>query len=158
MSHRTRTAIKGLGAIVALAATVALTGCFANPIEQLAEDVAQNGAEELVEGIAGGGGVELETGGELPANFPAEVPLIDAPITVSMGHELDGTTMWSVAVTPDDVPAAMAEAREMLLAAGFEEQMWSDASMLHGRFVSGPYSVGIVAMDDTVAYTVTTTE
>lgn len=157
MSHRTRTAIKGLGAIVALAATVALTGCFANPIEQLAEEAAQNGAEELVEGIAGGGGVDLETGGELPSNFPAEVPLLDAPITVSIEQESDGTTLWSVAVTPDDVPAAMAEAREMLVAAGFAEELWADAGMNHGLFVNDTYSVGIVAMDDTVAYSVTTT-
>lgn len=152
--HRTRISIKGVGAIVALVAVAALTGCFGNPVEQLVEDAAENQAQEVIESIAEGSGVDLEVGGELPADFPAEVPLIDAPISVATAQETDSIRMWALGMTPDDVPAAMQEARQMLLDAGYSEDMWSETGMLQGQFANGTYSVGIMAMEDTVAYNV----
>lgn len=138
-------------AVVAIAVTVAFTlsGCFPNPLDQLTDqiesEIAEGGAEKLVEGMTGGD-LDIETG-ELPKDFPSDVPLVDGQIVsaVSMGLE-EGKT-WSVTLQVGDSAAAMDEARQQLVAAGFEESLWSDASgMSMGMFATETMSVTITGL------------
>src|SRR5688572_3529545 len=78
------TRIAGGAIAVVIAAT--LTGCFANPldaiVDQVTEDTAKSAAEEMLEGMTGGeAGIEF---GELPEDFPKEIPLVSDNILQSM--------------------------------------------------------------------------
>src|SRR5690606_10825634 len=77
---------------IALAGVTAslLTGCFANPVEELVNRSVEGAIEE-----ATGGDVNLS--GQLPADFPAEVPVVEGKIGLSAGA--GGTEGWIVAIT-----------------------------------------------------------
>ena len=53
-----------------------LTGCF-NPAE-----LVNRGVEDAIEGATGG---DVSLGGELPADFPTSIPLIDGDVTFAGG-------------------------------------------------------------------------
>lgn len=48
-------AAKAAIAAVVRVTSLTLAGCFPNPLDQLREEVAKGGAEELIEGLTGGG-------------------------------------------------------------------------------------------------------
>lgn len=113
---------------LALAAllTVGLSGCFANPVEQLVQDGVENAVEGAVEG-ATGTDVDLG-GGELPDGFPTDaVPVIDGEIVYGAGMAVDGGQAWAVMVKVADRDAAYAEVKQLLTDAGFETTMESSA-------------------------------
>lgn len=130
-------------AIAGITATL-FTGCFPNPA-----DLVNRGVEEAIEG-ATGGDVSLD---ELPADFPASVPVIDGEIAVAAGA--GGAEGWVVVITS---PAAdpVAEAVSELQAAGFTE----DTSMSAGGtgavvYSNAEYLVFVAGEGETVSYTVT---
>ncbi|MCW4457897.1 hypothetical protein [Microbacterium sp. MPKO10] len=150
------------GVIIALVAVFALTGCFSFPGgEGLSEEAAKEGAEKLVEEFSGGDS-DIEIGEELPDNFPDSVPLIDAPIVSASYLDMDdsdGTAVrgWIVAMTADVNSAAAEEARQLLLDAGFTEEMWNESTgMTTGMFSNDDFGVtlGVISEDGTVSYTV----
>lgn len=61
-----------LALAAAAALTVSLAGCFANPLDRLAE----SGVEDVIEQVTGGE-VDIDAGGgaTVPEGFPAEIPL-----------------------------------------------------------------------------------
>ncbi|EPR76886.1 hypothetical protein ADILRU_0725 [Leifsonia rubra CMS 76R] len=138
---------KSMAITIALVTTLSLSGCFANPLDQIGESIAQGGAEKLIEG-ATGGEVDLETDGEMPKDFPNEVPVVDGKVEFSTGLTIDGSRSWTVSFSVDDAESAMSSAREELVAAGFEEVLWSDASMIMGSFSSDAYLVIVSAYAD----------
>lgn len=142
---------KSLVVAVALATTLSLSGCFGNPLDQIGdkinEGIAEGAAEKLIEG-ATGGDLNLETDGSMPDGFPSEVPVLDGKVQSSMGMTVEGTKMWMVSFVVDDAKSAVNLAREKLLAAGFEESVWTDSPMVMGRYVNDVYGVMIVAVTD----------
>lgn len=155
---------RSVAIVIAVTAAFTLSGCFANPLDQLTDrigsEIAEGGAEKLVEGMTGGE-FDMETG-SLPKDFPSEVPVVDGKIVSSVGMKVDSGKTWSVTISVDDSLAAMATAREQLTSAGFEETLWNDAqNMTMGIFTKGEdVSVMITGMfsdedEQVVAYQVT---
>jgi hypothetical protein len=149
-------------AALSLTTSLALTGCFGNPLDQLtdkiAEGSAQQGAEKLIEGMTGGD-LDIDLGGELPDDFPSEVPLIDGKVITSTAMTIDDGRSWMVNLSVKDGKAAAEEARAALTSAGFEETVWSDlGEMKSGNFSNGTYSVSLAVFLDetepTIGYTV----
>jgi hypothetical protein len=135
-------------ATLAAAATAALlfTGCSANPVG----DLVNQGVEDAVESATGG---DVNLDGELPADFPESVPVIDGTINVS-GAGPDGEG-WLVILTPtaaDPVGAASAE----LEAAGFTADKAAAGDAGAAAVYSDSEYVVLLASDgDTLSYTVT---
>lgn len=130
-----------------------LTGC-ANPVEELV----QNGVEDAVEGATGG---DVSLGGELPAGFPAEIPLVEGEITVGAGT--GDSNGWVVVVQSSEAdPAAAAGAA--LEEGGFaldtslsEEQLdaLTGGQLDAAVYANDAYRVLLAVQDGTVSYTVT---
>lgn len=159
-THSTLT--KSAVVAIAMAAAFTLSGCFANPIDQLTDkigsEIAEGGAEKLVEGMTGGE-LDIEAG-SLPKDFPAELPVVDGEILSSMGIGVENGKSWTVTIKVDDSLAALATAREQIVSAGFEETLWNDAQgMTMGSFTNDTYIVTISGMfsdgdEQVVSYTV----
>jgi len=76
-------------AIAALSIGLALilSGCFANPLDQLTEGLAEGGVEQIIEDQTG---VDVDidgTGASLPESWPADVPTIDGNVQFSLATE-----------------------------------------------------------------------
>lgn len=71
------------------AASIVLTGC-ANPVEKLIESATSSATDSLLSELTG---VDVETA-EVPADFPAGVPLPDAKPQVAMSQTQDGARSW----------------------------------------------------------------
>ena len=102
-SPRLRGRVAVPAAAVALASLL-LTGCSGGPVRDLMDHT----VEETVESATGG---DVELGGELPADFPDTVPVIDGRIEVvirgyneySLAGELAGLVEWLEVTGPPGV-------------------------------------------------------
>jgi hypothetical protein len=140
-SSRAATAV----VIAAISATL-LTGCFGNPVE----DLVNRGVEDAIEGATGG---DVSLGGELPADFPTSVPLIDGTIGVAAGT--GGADGWVVVIT-SSASDPVADAASALEAAGFtEDTTVSGAGMGAKVYSNAEYLVLVAGEGETVSYTVT---
>lgn len=137
---------------VILASTLALSGCFGSPLDQFTDTINEGINDDLVEGVIEGltdGNVDIQTGGVLPDDFPAGVPIIEGRIEMATGVELESGKTWMIAVAVADANAAFAQARMELEAAGFEVGMWKDTGMsMLGIFTKDPINVMVGAMND----------
>lgn len=145
------TLVRSAAIAIAVTATVTLSGCFANPLDQITDKIgsgiAEGGAEKLVEGMTGAD-LDIESG-KIPEDFPSEVPMIDGPIQSSFSMKVDTGKTWTVAVEVKDVAAAANAAREKLTSAGFEESMWSEGEgMTMGMYSRDTLSVIISGIAD----------
>lgn len=154
----------GVVVLLALAASVAMTGCSIAPTGGATgggtggggQSGQTDGGETSGDSTddAGGtesgdssspGDIDLDQFGSLPDTFPrSEVPIIDNP--VEMGVDLG--TGWSVMMKVDDFAAAFTEASTLLKGAGFEvvaEQL-SDVGGV-GVFQNEKYQAQISASD-----------
>lgn len=123
-----------------------LTGCFGNPVE----DLVNRGVEDAIEDATGG---DVSLGGELPADFPTSVPIIDGDISVAAGA--GGAEGWIVVVT-SSASDPVAEAASALEGAGFtEDTTVSGAGMGAKVYSNAEYLVLVAGEGDTVSYTVT---
>ena len=131
-------------AIAGIAASL-LTGCFGNPA-----DINQ-GVEDAIESATGG---EVSLDGELPADFPASVPLIEGDITVAAGA--GGSEGWVVVITPSSASDdPVADAAAALEAAGFtEDKSISGDGGGAAVYSDGEYTVLLVGQGSAVSYTV----
>ncbi|WP_156891630.1 hypothetical protein [Agromyces subbeticus] len=132
--------------IAALAATL-LSGCFPNP-----GDLVNQGVEDAIEDATGG---DVSLGGELPADFPPTVELIEGEIGFAAGGEAGGTSGWTVMIT-STAADPVAEAAAKLETAGFTEDT-TLAGQNTGAVVysNSEYLVLVAGDGDTVSYTVT---
>jgi hypothetical protein len=116
---RTRTALAVLLAIGLLASASLVAGC---------QSAAEKATEAMVEGATGvsvdedgdkvtiegeDGSVEIQSGQDLPEDFPGDAPVYDADIESSGRIGVEGTTSWTVTQTTgdsfEDVTAYFAE-------------------------------------------------
>jgi hypothetical protein len=131
-------------AVAGLTATL-MAGCI-GPIG----DLANRGAEEAVESATGG---DVSLGGELPAGFPSEVPLLDGEISFSAGS--GGAEGWIVTIDPS-VSDALAAATAALESGGFAPEAAFEGVDLGAKIYSdGTYLVLLSGDDQAVMYTVT---
>lgn len=105
-------------AIVALlvAVPLGLTSCAS------LGSLTEAGVEQAIEG-ATGGNLDIDTGEavSIPADFPSEVPLIDATLFSTVGVGADAQRSWTIIYTVADAPSAFTDAASQLTAAGFSE-------------------------------------
>ncbi len=130
-------------AIAALSVGLALTlsGCFANPLEQLTNGLVEGGVEQIIEDQTG---VDVDidgTGASLPDNWPADVPTVPGDVLFSASSE--GT--FNAAITVPNA-AAVEEAYTLLLDAGFTEIAALDLGegASSRAYENGSYTVGVV--------------
>ena len=145
LDTRTRAAVAL--AIAGITATL-FTGCFGNPVE----DLVNQGVEDAVEGATGG---DVSLDGELPADFPPSIPLVDGDISFAAGA--GGAEGWIVMVT-STAADPVADAAAKLEGAGFTQ----DTELSGGGAAAQVYTNGeflvLLAGDDngeTLSYTVT---
>ncbi|MCM3656167.1 hypothetical protein M3147_02765 [Agromyces mediolanus] len=135
----------GVLAATAVFAATALTGCFANPVE----DLVNQGIEGAVEEATGG---DVSLGGELPADFPDDVPLVDGEIVFAAGTAGEG---WLVTMTSSSADP-VADAVAALEAAGFApDTTLSGADAGAAVYANATYLVLVAGDGENVAYTVT---
>jgi len=134
-------------AVIAAMTATLLSGCFPNP-----GDLVNQGVEDAIEDATGG---DVSLGGELPADFPASVELIEGEVGFAAGGEAGGTSGWTVMVT-STAADPVADAKAKLEGAGFTEDS-SLAGQETGAVVltNGEYLVLVAGDGDTVSYTVT---
>ncbi|GGD34589.1 hypothetical protein GCM10010915_13730 [Microbacterium faecale] len=118
--------------------TVTLTGCFANPLEMITggsdDGAIPSGADELIEGITGGG-VDIEFG-SMPDNFPAEVPVVSDDVLQSTSiNSDDGSGMMVVVSDPRGFDELVQQVRGDF--SGWDEVMWTEM----GELVNGTFTL-----------------
>ena len=123
-----------------------LTGCFGNP-----GDLVNQGVEDAIESATGG---EVSLDGDLPADFPTSVPLIEGD-DHRRGAARAETEGWVVVVTPSDSADPVADAASALEAAGFtEDTTISGDGGGAALYSDGEYTVLLVGQGRAVSYTV----
>ncbi|UTT62854.1 hypothetical protein [Microcella humidisoli] len=153
-------------AIVIALATGTSACSTGTPIDNIVEGLVQQGVDQLVGGIDEQirglvddvlGGVELTGDGEVPASFPAEVPLTGAVLGGGAGPEGSG---WVVR-TQLDGGLGFADAAAALEQAGFTASgVSSDATSGYGAYSGAAYRVDLSVATDgegvvTATYVVT---
>ena len=146
MSTLSSTSRAAMAVVIAGLTASLLTGCFGNPVE----DLVNQGVEDAVEGATGG---EVSLDGELPADFPESVKLVEGDISFAGGT---GTGEgWLVMVT-SEAADPVADARASLEGAGFAEDTTVSGGGVGAVVYSNDEYLVLVAGDGkTVSYTVT---
>ena len=132
-----------IAAAAAAALTVGVLAGCANPLEQLA----QQGAEKLVEDtIERETGVDIDADGEggaaVPGDFPAELPLPDGAPTAALKVD----KVWSLSYSIDD-PAEAEALAGWYAENGYEELLSSDQGELRGwAYENEVYAISISAL------------
>lgn len=144
-------------AVIGLGLALTLSGCFANPLDQLTEGIVEGGVEQIIEDQTG---VDVDidgTGASLPADWPADVPTVAGEVMFSAAA--DGT--FTAAITVANAGAAEQAFAEML-SAGYTEVSTLDLGNggVTRIYENGTWNVGVIAAqnDDGTAlvqYTVT---
>lgn len=132
-------------AALALGSVLTLSGCFANPLDQLTEGLVEGGVEQIIEDQTG---VDVDvngSGASLPDSWPADVPTVDGSILFSAAA--DGTFTAGITVAST---AAAEDAFTRLLDAGYtqtgEFDLGDGASTR--TFENGAWTVGIIIVPD----------
>lgn len=116
-----------LAATLSVGLALSLSGCFANPLEQLTEGLVEGGVEQLIEQ---GSGLDIDfgEGAALPSDWPAELPVPDGEILFSGSAE--GTSTLAMNTTAAFAEAGLAD----LLDSGFtitQEQSIGEGSKVY---------------------------
>lgn len=126
-------------AAVVLAAVLLLAGCAA---PSTGGDTDPSAAPDTSDsGDSGDTGIATE----IPATFPAGIPLIDGEVAAG----IDVGTGWSVVIKTDDLAAAYADASTKLKGAGFTADTETDsgAAGAFGQFQNAEFTVQVTAAD-----------
>lgn len=151
--RRTVPAVAALGLGLALT----LTGCFANPLDQLTEGLVEGGVEQIIEDQTG---VDVDidgTGASLPADWPADVPTASGEVVLSTAT---GGTFSAILTVANIAEAESAFAA--MLDAGYTEISTLDLGQggVTRIYENGTWNVGILAAENedgtaTMQYTIT---
>src|SRR5690606_28634196 len=108
--------------LAALVLASALAGCsiVESTVQQGVDDAIQDAGDSIEGAFEGATGVDVEAGDEVPADFPASVPLIPGTVVHAGSATVQGEGNWVVGVQVDaPVADAFAQARTLLVDAGF---------------------------------------
>ncbi|MBX9718430.1 MAG: hypothetical protein K2X36_06260, partial [Microbacteriaceae bacterium] len=70
-------------AVLSMGVALTLSGCFANPLEQLTEGIVEGGVEQIIEDQTG---VDVDvdgSGASLPDSWTADVPTVQGDVVFS---------------------------------------------------------------------------
>ncbi|MBM7831320.1 hypothetical protein JOE59_002025 [Agromyces cerinus] len=135
----------GTAVVIAAVTATLLTGCFPNP-----GDLVNQGVEDAIKDATGG---DVSLSGELPADFPASIALVDGEITFAAGSA--GSEGWIVIVS-SSAADPVADAAAKLEAAGFtEDTTLSGDNASAVVYSDGEYIVLLAGDGEAVTYTVT---
>jgi len=161
-----------LGLTVAGVLAVGVAACGSDDVaESLAERLAGDGTEVDIDSESGSMDITTDDGnmsmgsGELPADWPAEIPLPD-DFSVEMGFQAsneDGQTFTVMGTTSDDPQTVFEQVSEEFTSSGWDEQHsgttnFDGNTASNAMFDNGTWTVafGTNSSDDevTVSYTV----
>ncbi len=132
-------------AAVSLSLSLALTGCFANPLEQLTEGLVEGGVEQIIQDQTG---VDVDfngTGASLPSSWPADVPTVNGNIVFSAAADNN----FTAAITVPNLAAAQ-QAFSDLANAGFTQT--SEVQLGEGAatrsFENGSWLVNVIIAEN----------
>jgi hypothetical protein len=135
----------GTAAVIAVLAATMLSACFPNP-----GDLVNRGVEDAIEDATGG---DVSLGGELPADFPESIALIDGEIAFAAGA--GGSEGWIVMIS-SSAADPVADAAAKLEAAGFTEDTALSGDTASAVVYSNGEHIVLLAGDgETITYTVT---
>lgn len=145
---RTLGARIALAAALAVAAPLALSGC----------SLIGNGIGGVVEGVVEGTtGSDIDLGGGMPSDFPAEVPLLGGEFATGGAIGSDEGKIWVVGIKASG-PEAYDDAASQLIDAGFESGFEaSDDTARSGSFTKDDLTVLLAVADPGDGYVVTYT-
>ncbi|WP_233197817.1 hypothetical protein [Cryobacterium sp. Y57] len=137
-----------LALVVAAAGLPLVAGCSVGESVRDSVNGAVNGAVQ----DATGGDVSL--GGQLPADWPSEIPVLDGEVLLATGSLGEsGVGVWVVTVNATST-TPLDDARAQLLSAGFTEVVAGvDAEVV--TMANAAYGVVVAGNSDGVLYTVT---
>ncbi|KRC58633.1 hypothetical protein ASE14_18980 [Agromyces sp. Root81] len=145
MRHSTIHRRAGAAAVIAAVTALLLSGCFANP-----GDLVNKGVEDAIEDATGG---DVSLGGELPADFPESVALIDGDIAFAAGA--GGSEGWIVMIS-SSAADPVGDAAAKLEAAGFTKDTTLSGDAASALVYSDSEYLVLLAGDgEAVSYTVT---
>ncbi|MGR0318257.1 hypothetical protein [Agromyces sp. ZXT2-3] len=145
MPHLTTRARVAAALAASLAAAALLSGCGG-----AAQDLVERGVEDTVEEATGG---QVDLSGEMPADFPQSVPIIDGTVELAGGAAT--TDGWMV-VLSSEAADPLGDARRTLEGAGFtEDDTLAPASDAGSVYTDGDHLVILAGEGGTVTYTVT---
>ena len=141
MQRRLRTFTTTAAAVaLALGMTLTVSGCFSNPLENLVEDGIGNFIKEAT-------GAEVDFGGSsIPADFPAQVPVVDGTIEFGGSVGVEGSKIWTVRLKVSDANV-FEKIQAAFLSAGFEETASSGSQGGMGMYDGHGFGV-VVNVDD----------
>lgn len=121
-----------LAAALVVAAPLALSGC----------SLISNGVGGVVEGVVEGTtGSDIDLGGGMPSDFPADVPLVSGEVATGGAIGSDEGKIWVVGIKVSG-PEAYDDAASKLTDAGFESGFEaSDGDARSGSFTKGDLAV-----------------
>lgn len=138
---KTRSALtRPLIIAVTLATTFSLTGCFSSPIENFTHSSVDDASEESTEAPTVTG-----VDGEIPDDFPSEVPLWSEKVTSSTAIVDEEASGWTVVLQAGNPKTTRDEIRAQLEGAGFVQESWGSVGLTTytGTYVSGRYEVTV---------------
>lgn len=130
-------------ATLSLALAVSLSGCFANPLDQLTEGLVEGGVEQLIQDQTG---VDIDingTGASLPDSWPTEVPTLQGNVqfsAASAGSYTAAIVVGSLAAAQqaftDLTDAGFAQTSELQLGDGAESRTFENDTYVVVVFIS----------------------
>lgn len=133
---------------LAIGATFTLSGCFGNPLD----DLARGGASEFLKGATG---ADIDIGGtSIPQNFPSQIPVADGEVEFGGSIAVEGKRVWTVRIKSKD-SAVFSKLQSTLRASGFEESFATEGESAMGAFEGHGYGLVVNVDKRDGAYGVT---
>lgn len=119
---------------LAFGVTFTVSGCVANPLEQLAK----GGASEFLKGATG---TDIDLGGKsIPKNFPTQIPVAEGEVEFGGSITSEGSTIWTVRIATQD-PAVFTKIQSKFLSSGFEESFVTEGETPMAAYEGHGYGV-----------------
>ncbi len=132
-------------AALALGVSLTLSGCFANPLEQLTDGLIEGGVEQIIEDQTG---VDVDvdgSGASLPDSWPADVPTLQGEVVFSAAAE----GVFTAAITVGSIGEAQ-QAFTDLTDAGYTQA--SEIQLGEGSearvFENGTWNVALIIAEN----------
>lgn len=132
---------------IAVAAALSLSGCFANPLDGLVENVVQGGVEGLIENELGENvDVTLpgQGGGQLPSSWPSDVPTPPGDVVFAVASPGN----WTASIVVDG-QSAVDRAYAELERAGYTLDTEANfGGFVTRSYINDTYQVSVSALPD----------
>jgi hypothetical protein len=119
---------------LAFGATFTLSGCFANPLE----DMLKGGAGDIIKGATG---ADMDFGGtSIPKDFPVQIPVAEGEIEMGGSITVEGNKVWTLRINAND-PNVFEKISRQLVSNGFEESFRTEGKTPKGGYDGHGYGL-----------------